>query len=207
MDCMCFSCNVTDVINRVLPEKKVSLAGYAALLEAYELSVPLPDILAVISSKHTKYETDVWRVFTPRHAPEDSLYGQLIFALKHEGVDLAVLKALFDVVSAEKIEAMIKNEPNGIYAKKIWFLYEYLQGEELKIADATQGNFVDLLDGKFHYQGPSRPSKRHRVRNNLPGVRDFCPLVRRTPDLDRFIEQDLAARASKMIGSPNIVEC
>ena len=74
------------MINRALPEEKVSLAGYAALLERYELSVPLPDILSVISSKHTKYETDTWRVFTPRHAPEDSLYGQLVFALKNEGV-------------------------------------------------------------------------------------------------------------------------
>ena len=189
------------MINRVLPEEDVTLAGYAALQEEYQLDVPLPDILAVISSKHTKYETDRWRVFTPRHAPEDSLYGHLIFALKHEGVELAVLKALFELVPEEEIESLIKNEPNGIYARKIWFLYEYLQGEELKIAGSTQGNFVDLLDGKFQYVGPSRPSKRHRVRNNLPGVRDFCPLVRRTPKLDHLIAQDLATRASQTIGS------
>jgi Fic family protein len=189
------------MINRALPEEKVSFAGYAALLEGYELSVPLPDILSVISSKHTKYETDTWRVFTPRHAPEDSLYGQLVFALKNEGVDLAVLKALFDVVPIGEITTAIKKEPNGIYARKIWFLYEFLQDEPLDIPDATQGNFVDLLDGKFQYPGPSRTSKRHRVRNNLPGVRDFCPLVRRTQELDRFIAEDLATQANKTISA------
>jgi len=189
------------VINRVLPEENVSLAGYAALMEKYELCVPLPDVLAVISSKHNKYETDGWRVFTPRHAPTSSLYGQLTFALKHEGVELAVLKALFEVVPAGEVESIVKSEPHGIYAKKIWFLYEYLQDVKLDIADATQGNFVDLLDGKFQYPGPPRPSRRHRVRNNLPGVKYFCPLVRRTPELDRLIAQDLGVRARGMIGA------
>jgi hypothetical protein len=189
------------MIDRPLPEENVSLVGYAALVDKYELRVPLPVMLAVISAKHTKYETDSWRVFTPRHAPEDSLYGQLVFALKHEGVDLAILKALFDVIHAGEIEPAIKNEPNGMYARKIWFLYEYFQGEKLDIPDSTQGNFVDLLDGKLQYGGPSRPSKRHRVRNNLPGVRDFCPIVRRTPALDHLIELDLSARAGETIGS------
>jgi len=189
------------MINRPLPEENVSLVGYAALVDNFSLSVLLPDVLAVISSKHTKYETDTWRVFTPRHAPEDSLYGQLVFALKHEGLDLAVLKALFDVIPGGQIETAIKNEPSGMYARKIWFLYEFLQAEQLDIPDSIQGNFVDLIDGKLQYAGPSRPSKRHRVRNNLPGVRDFCPLVRRTPQLDYLIDQNLSAKASETIGS------
>ena len=189
------------MINRVLPEENAFLAGYGALADKHSLGIPLPDVLAVISSKHTKYETDGWRVFTPRHAPQESLYGHLVFALKHEGVELTVLKALFAVIDAGELERAIKNEPNGRYARKIWFLYEYLQEEKLDIADSAQGNFVDLLDGRLQYPGPSRPSKRHRVRNNLPGVRDFCPLVRRTPVLDHFIDLDLSARASKTIGS------
>ena len=189
------------MINRSLPEENITLTGYGALVDRYALEVPLPDILAVISSKHTKYETESWRVFTPRHAPDDSFYGQLVFALKHEGIELAVLKALFDVVDVGEVEAAIASEPNGIYARKIWFLYEYLQERELAIPDSKQGNFVDLIDGKLQYAGPPRPSKRHRVRNNLPGTRDFCPLVRRTPELDRLIDADLSAKAGETIGS------
>jgi len=200
MGVKCFSCKGMPMINRALPEEKVSLAGYSALLERYELGVPLPDILSVISTKHTRYETKMWRVFTPRHAPEDSLYGHLVFALKYEGVELSVLKAVFDVIPAEEITTVITNQPNGMYARKIWFLYEYLQDEKLDISDLKQGNFVDLIDGKLQYPGPSRPSKRHRVRNNLPGVLNFCPLVRRTPELDGFIAQDLADRASQAVG-------
>lgn len=68
-----FSWNNTHLINRLLPEENVSFAGYAALIEKYALAIPLPDVLAVISSKHTKYETDNWRVFTP--AQTEFLYS------------------------------------------------------------------------------------------------------------------------------------
>jgi hypothetical protein len=40
----------------------------------------------------------------------------------------------------------------------------------------------------------SRPA-RHRVRNNMPGTAQFCPLVFKTAALDEFIAQDLKARA------------
>ena len=68
------------MINRQKPEEGASLAGYGALVEGYALEVPLPGTLSIISSKHLKYETGGWRIFTPRHAPDGSLYGHLVFA-------------------------------------------------------------------------------------------------------------------------------
>ena len=82
MDCKSFSWNTAFMINRALPEQNAILAGYAALIHKHELSVPLPFFLAAISEKHTKYETDNWRVFTPRHAPKNTLYGLKINHLK-----------------------------------------------------------------------------------------------------------------------------
>ncbi|MEJ6582136.1 MAG: Fic family protein [Akkermansiaceae bacterium] len=189
------------MINRQKPEEGASLAGYGALVEGYALEVPLPGTLSIISSKHLKYETGGWRIFTPRHAPDGSLYGHLVFALKYEGIDLAVLKAVFEVVGPDEIEAAILREPHGKYARRIWFLYEFLIEKTLNLADANRGNFVNLVDERLQYPGPSRPSKRHRVRNNLPGVRNFCPMIRRTQTLDRFIEQDFSARAREIIGA------
>ena len=37
------------------PEKGATLAGYAALIEAHELQVPLPDSLCIIRTKHKRY--------------------------------------------------------------------------------------------------------------------------------------------------------
>ncbi|MFT7638226.1 MAG: hypothetical protein ACI9Y8_002017, partial [Candidatus Omnitrophota bacterium] len=188
------------MIHRTLPEPRAVIVGYAAMIQKYELNVPSPFVLAAISEKHTRYETDNWRVFTPRHAPEDTLYGHLVFALKYEGVDMAVFSALFSCIEKHDVEDLIKKEPNGSYARRIWFLYEYLLETELDIPALAQGNFVDLIDNKIQYAGPSRSSKRHRIRNNLPGVKNFCPLIRRTKKLDKLIEQNLPQQALDSIG-------
>ncbi|MGI9228645.1 MAG: Fic family protein [Gammaproteobacteria bacterium] len=181
-------------------EDGATLAGYAALIARHELVVVAPDYLCAIGTRHKRHNNDRWHLFTPRHKPEDSLRGHLTFALKYEGIDLAVLKALFERVKPQDIAALVKTEPTGAYSRRIWFLYEWLCEEALDIADTTKGNFTPLLNDTLQYAGPSRVSRRHRIRNNLPGTQHFCPLIRRTDKLDRFIEMDLAQVAINHIG-------
>ena len=188
------------MINRPLPEPNAKIVGYTNLVQKYDLNVPLPVVLTAIGKKHTIYEADGWKVLTPRYAPENSLYANLVFALRYEGIDLAVLNGLFSKIDKSVLEKAIKQEPNGSYARRIWFLYEYLQDSELEIPNLTQGNYVDLIDQKLQYPGPARNSKRHRVRNNLPGVKFFCPLIRRTEQLDDLINQDLSKQAQDLFG-------
>src|SRR5689334_3497537 len=80
---------------RAAPENGASLVGYSALIEAFRLEVPLPERLAVISSKHRRYEAGECAVYTPRHMPDDTIAGHLTFAFRYEGVELGVLRALF----------------------------------------------------------------------------------------------------------------
>ena len=62
--------------------------------------------------------------------------GHLTFALKYEGLDLAVLKHLFVVAGPSEIEAVVRAKPTGSYARRIWFLYEWLIGTRLDRPDA-----------------------------------------------------------------------
>jgi len=181
-------------------EDGATLAGYAALIAAHGLSVPTPDYLCAIGTKHKKYEKERWRIFTPRHKPDHNLHAHLTFALKHEGIDLAVLKALFEQIEPEAIADIVRSEPTGAYSRRIWFLYEWLCGKKLAIEDAAQGNFVALINDKLQYPGPPRNSRRHRIRNNLPGTRKFCPLIRRTEKLDRYIGLHLSQAAMDHLG-------
>jgi|LULR01.1.fsa_nt_gb Fic family protein len=181
-------------------ESGSTLAGYAALIEGHRLLVPAPDYLSAIGPKHKRYDKGRWHIFTPRHKPDDTLHGHLTFALKHEGIDLAVLKILFLSIKQEAIVNIVRSEPTGAYSRKIWFLYEWLCEKELDIENVKQGNFVDLVNEKLQYPGAPRDSKRHRIRNNLPGTREFCPLIRRTEKLDRFIGLNLSQVAIDHIG-------
>lgn len=194
-----FSYNVSVFQERVAPEDGM-LAGYGAIIKYYDLQVPLPDRLALISPKHKQYDTDEWIILSPRYTPEDSLADHLTFALKYEGVDLAVLKKLFDVLSPEEVTAVIAAEPTGQYSRRLWFLYEWLMETKLDLPDLTFGNNVNVLDEKLQFGCSPISSKRHRVRNNLPGVREFCPLTRKTPKLQKYIKEDLSGKIKTIIG-------
>jgi hypothetical protein len=181
-------------------EDGTTYTGYAALIAGHELSVPAPDYLCAIGIKHRKYDKGRWRIFTPRHKPTDTLQGHLTFALKYEGIDLAVLKKLFDDIEPLEIADIVRSEPTGAYSRRIWFLFEWLSGTRLDLDDATQGNFVLLVIDDLQYAAAPRDSRRHRVRNNLPGTRGFCPLIRRTEKLDRFIAMNLSQAAIDQVG-------
>lgn len=183
-----------------IPEKGSCFAGYAALIEAHSLKVVTPDYLCIIGIKHKKYVKDRWNVFTPRHRPGDTLYGHLTFALKYEGIDLATLNALFQVIEAEELETIIRSEPTGIYSRKLWFLWEWLRDEQLDIEDVKKGNFVPLVNSKLQYEGKHVLSRRHRIRNNLPGTKNFCPLIRKTKKLEQYLDNKLSEAAVKNIG-------
>ena len=175
---------------RTLPEK-ATLVGYGALISTHNLQTPLPEVLAAISQQHRRYDTENWSIYTPRHMPDNSLLGHLTFALSYEGVDLAILQSLFNAIDGKEIEKIVENEPTGSYSRRIWFFYEWLTGTKLNLDDTVSGNFVDALNAEQYYTAQQGVSRRHRVNNNLPGVKDFCPLVRRTEKLENYIKKNL----------------
>jgi Fic/DOC family len=195
-----FSGPVTTFHERRLPETATP-AGYAALIDAYRLPVPLPRTLSAIGQRHRIAEQADWRILTPRHEPPATLEGHLTFALKYEGLDLAVLKRLFLAVGPADIEALVRDTPTGSYARRIWFLYEWLTGRQLDLPSAEQGTYVPAVDPEQQYATGGENSPRHHVRNNMPGTPEFCPLVFRTQTLDDFIAMNLAERARAIVSS------
>lgn len=183
-------------------------AGYAALVDRYDLEVPLPSRMTAIAARHHPESTREWQMLTPAHAPDESLQGQLEFAVKWEGVSLGVLSALFRQLDPGEIVRLVQAKPTGAYARRLWFLYEWLTGVRLDVPDAGKVRAVLVLDPAQQFASAEGPlSRRHRVRNNLPGTREFCPLVRRTPALDRYVELGLDTRAREVIGRthPDVV--
>ncbi|MDN5870778.1 MAG: Fic family protein [Nitrococcus sp.] len=193
-----FSGPVTVFQERRLPEKATP-AGYSALIDAYGLAVPLPRTLCAIGARHRILEKNGWRLMTPRHAPRSTLEGHLTFALKYEGLDLAVLKRLFLAAGPGAIAAFMRAKPTGTYARRIWFLYEWLTGVRLDLPDATTGRYVPVVDPALQWAAKGKNASRYRVRNNLPGSPAFCPLVFRTEALDRFIGLNLPKEAQEII--------
>ncbi len=184
---------------RQLPEPG-KIVGYAAVIDAFDLKMDIPQKVALISKKTRQYENEQWKVLTPRHQPEETLYRQIAFGLKYEGVQLLFFKKLFEKLSLEKVLALVSEEPTGQNTRKIWYLYEWLMRKQLPIKDLAIKNYVPLVDSKLQYViSGGYKSSRHRIINNLPGTVDFCPIIFKTPKLEFYINQNLAAQKDRYL--------
>lgn len=190
-----FSRKLTSFHGRNLPERGY-LVGYSALIqlieEQFSVVLPLPDLLAMATDKHQRYDQDSWKVFTIRHKPNDDLKSHLVFALKYEAIDLYILKIFFEVAGKDVVLKMLKEEPTSQYTRRAWFLYEWLLNEKLNVPDLDRGSYVEIVDASIQFTGPSLNSTRHRVKNNLPGTPGFCPLIRKTEKLKNYVQKDLS---------------
>lgn len=181
-------------------------AGYLALVERYGVSV-LPNWhQSYVGTRGTRrIDTTggaVRETYLPTYWPGDSLGDHLEFALKYDGVHLGILASLFRAVDPAELTAFIQSKPTGKYARRLWFLYEFLTGKRLPMEDVPRGNYVDLLDPKRYYTSdPPHRARRQRINDNLLGDRRFCPTVRRTDTLRRLDEADLPLRCREAVAS------
>ncbi|MEI6334726.1 MAG: Fic family protein [Methylococcaceae bacterium] len=111
----------------------------------------------------------------------DTLSWHITFALKHEGIHLEFLNRLFKVIEETELADWINSEPSGQYARRAGFLYEWFADKSLACPSVKVGNYIDMIDSESYFtsDSPSNNS-RWRVRDNLPGTRDYCPTVFRT---------------------------
>jgi Fic family protein len=72
-------------------------------------------------------------------------------------------------------------------------------GAQLDLPDADRGTYEPVVDSDQQWAVSGENSSRHRVRNNLPGTPEFCPLVFKTKRLAELVAMDLAARAQQAI--------
>ncbi len=170
--------------------------GYQWLAERYNVS-PVQAFRtdsAISKSRATVREDGyVHEHYGPAARPSNTLAGHLTFALKHEGVHLEFLTRLFRVAPVADLEAWIAAEPTGQYARRTGFFFEYLTGRHLTFPGVVAGNYVSALDEDV-YLTASRPTNnpRWRVRDNLPGTPDYCPVVLRTARVQQAEQYDCA---------------
>ena len=170
--------------------------GYQWLAERYGISpVQAFRTDSVIAKARSTRQEDgyVHEYYLPSARPADSLAGHLTFAFKHESIHLEFLARLFDAVPVPDLEAWVRAEPTGQYARRAGFFYEYLTGRQLAFPGVTAGNYVTALDADTCMTA-SQPvnNPRWRVRDNLPGTRDYCPLVLRTARVRQAEQYDCA---------------
>lgn len=191
---------VTDFHGRPLAEPGTPV-GYAAVIERYGLRLPLPARLTAIAERHHPQATAEWQMLTPRHMPDATLTGHLTLAFRYEGIDLSVLAQLFQAEEPDAFAQIVRDAPTGSFARRIWFLYEWMTGSRLDVPDAGKVRLVLVVDTDLQLAlAESAASPRHRVANNLPGTPQYCPMVRRTDAILAYEAQAFDERARAVVG-------
>ena len=107
--------------------------------------------------------------------PAMTLADHLGFALRHEDIDLLILKRVFEAVPQAEIEAIVRAAPTGIPARRAWYLYETLTGRTLDVDDAPRAAAIDLLDPEGVLHGQAAPLEAAPRARQSPGHRPVLP--------------------------------
>jgi hypothetical protein len=149
--------------------------GYAALVIRHSLrAVPHHRWTFVAERGVARELGDGRHVLRPGTADAAmSDLDHLLFALRYDGLSLELCAAFFTACTRDQLEVAfvqkLRAKPTGKYLRRLWFVYEWLTERSLDVPDLAQGTYVSLLDPDHYFVAPSRPSRRHRVHNNLLG--------------------------------------
>jgi hypothetical protein len=180
-------------------------AGYALLVDRHQLAVPELRRRSLLRSDSSprRLEREQGSVevesFPASFERGDDDFDHLVFALKYDGIELAVLARIFLATDARELARRIADAPTSKYGRQLFFLYELLTRTRLDLPDAPPAGHVAVLDPSSHYTSAGRPSPRHRVLDNLLGDASFCPIVRRTAELDRCVAREFGDRAARIV--------
>lgn len=159
-----------------------TLLGFHRLAELYGIQLVQPlftrSRLGPMRQREAVDGREV-RTWTAQYQPTDDFRGHFEFGLKYERLNFEFFSRLFHRVDPEEVAAWTRDEPTGSYARRSGFFYEWFTGRQLAVPDtALNVGYVDAIDAE-QYLVAQRPDRvrRWRVNDNLPGLRDFCPMV------------------------------
>lgn len=171
------------------------LVGFQALCKRYGIELVQPlRVASSIGTVRANHESQghIEKRYPPSYQPDDTFTGHFAFGLKYEEIHLEFFARLFAATGPEPIESWCQREPFGQYARRTGFLYEWLTGATLNVPDVTNGGYIDAISAKDYLSRTTViKNKRWRINDNLPGSPEFCPLVRRTPEVKSALSFDV----------------
>lgn len=178
------------------------IVGYEFLrrtlgLTGFEVSCPAA-IRPVTRVMHTEGLLAV-----PAHvAPDgDDTLDHLLFALKHEGVNLQLLVQAIQTIQPARLLTEIDRTPNGQYIRIACCLWENFTGQHLGGRPEIGVGYVDLFDPARYITGPARRDSRWRVNFNGLGSALYCVTVERTPAIEAALASDILGRTKAFVDS------
>lgn len=176
--------------------------GYAYLREALELSafeVKRPAMVRPVT--RISVIGDCLAVPQTVAPAEGAPLEHILFALKHEGTNLAILAQALPSIPAENLLQELARAPNGVYIRKACFLWESFTGQQLDYTKPVLGAAAPLFDPRLYVTGPAIRNARWRIDFNGLGSLRYCATVERTAEIQELLDLDILGRAKAFMAS------
>src|SRR5439155_10529016 len=146
------------VFQEMLVPDGARLAGWAALVHGLRIAAPVrrPSCVSGQYVSGSRRQEGAWTVFDKRYWPGESFADHLTLALRHEDIDLLILKRVFEAVPQAELEGLVRVAATSVPVRRAWFLFEALTGRTLDAEDAPRAPAVDLLDPEAYFTGKPR---------------------------------------------------
>ncbi|MFW9082678.1 Fic family protein [Pseudomonas sp. P2757] len=176
--------------------------GYAYLKDALSLKAFAPKRTAMIKPvTRITLIGDCLAVPQAVAPAQGSTLEHILFALKHEGINLSILAQALETLEAEALIAELAKSPNGVFIRKACFLWESFTGRQLEYSVPVRGSVVALFDPQRYVTGPAIRNSRWRVAFNGLGSLQYCATVERTEELQALLDLDIIDRAQAFMAT------
>ena len=179
------------------------LAGYTYLIEELELALPPLGLELGIGNKSTDeilpYGFSRIKVLSKSRKVGDCIFDNIEAGINYQGIRLAYLKPIFERISKDELTKYIALKPQAVQRRCIWFLYEWLTGSRLDLPN-SKSNYARLLNDEYYFCCKDGvKDTRTRIINNVLGNIDFCPMIRKTPEIVELQYKDLMKEAQQKL--------
>lgn len=178
-------------------EENLNIKGFRLTHESYIGTIDKTELSATHS---------ITRTFKSKYdLKTDAPMYHLEFALKYDDLNLAFIKEVFSYIEHQEIEKYVKAKPNRKYARIIGYLYEFTTDKLIDV-EVTTTNYERILDPSKYITGDAIKISKWKVNDNLLGTKEFCPIIRRTAELNELLDWDIegAIENLKQEYSPSI---
>ncbi len=174
-------------------DKKI---GYGFLKSELQLPVFEPKITSELSTAVSRLIHKDTLLLVPiryRLSPDD-LVGHVLFALKHEGINLQILSEALRHISEESLLNSISTKLSGVYHRKLGFLWEFFNQKELSVEVPLNTRYVKLFDEDRYVTGQEIKNTKWRVIFNGLGNLNYCPIVEKTEKIKEGLADNVLDR-------------
>jgi hypothetical protein len=177
-------------------------AGYEFVRTSLRLPAMPPARPAIIQPV-TRIQAIEGHLAVPAHvAPQtDDPLVHLLFALKHEGVNMQILAQALPKIPGRHMLEAFNESPNGQYIRAACYLWELHTGATLDGRPEISARYVDLFDPARYVTGPGLRDSRWRLNFNGLGSPVYCATVERTPAIEAGMKSDILGRTQAFIDS------